>query len=110
MAAYENFTALDIRLGRIIAAENFPEARKPAYKLQIDFGDSIGIKRSSAQITDNYRREDLIGRRVWAVVNLPERQIGPFMSQVLVLGAADSAGHVRLLAADKELPIGAKLF
>ncbi|KAA6204676.1 MAG: tRNA-binding protein [Candidatus Tokpelaia sp.] len=109
MIAYEDFARLDMRLGTIIAVEDFPQARKPAYKLEIDFGEETGVKKSSAQITENYSRENLVGRQVVAVVNLPARQIGPFISEVLVLGAADSAGYVVLLTADKNLPNGAKI-
>lgn len=110
MIDYEDFLKPDIRVGAIIEAEPFPQARKPAYRLKIDFGAEIGIKRSSAQITELYALKDLIGRQVLAVINLPERQIGPFMSQVLTLGAAQADGSVVLLAPDRPVPNGAKMF
>jgi tRNA-binding protein len=106
--AFEQFLAVDMRVGQVIAVEDFPEARKPAWKLTIDFGPEIGRKRSSAQIT-NYRREALEGRRVVAVVNFPPRQIGPVRSEVLVLGASDSEGRVILLAPDSDVPLGARI-
>ncbi len=106
---FDDFMAVDIRAGTVIAAEPFPEARKPAIKLQVDFGAEIGVKKSSAQITDHYAPETLIGRTVMAVVNFPPRQIGPFMSQVLVLGFADTDGAIVLAAPDKPVPNGAKL-
>jgi tRNA-binding protein len=105
---YEDFAAVDMRVGRVVAADGFPEARKPAWKLTIDFGEEIGVKRSSAQIT-NYAREELEGRRVVAVVNFPPRRIGPFSSEVLVLGASNEAGEVILLAPDAEVPLGARI-
>ncbi|MBE2318879.1 tRNA-binding protein [Solirubrobacter sp. CPCC 204708] len=105
---YDHFAAVDMRVGRIIAVEDFPEARKPAWKLTIDFGDEIGEKRSSAQIT-NYAREELVGRRIVAVVNFPPRQIGPVRSEVLVLGASDEEGRVILLAPDTDVPLGARI-
>ena len=104
------FTALDIRVGTIITAEPFPEARKPALKLTVDFGPTIGRKRSSAQITDLYAGADLVGRQVLAVVNLSPRQIGPFRSEVLVLGIPDNNGSVVLLAPDRAVPDGGRLF
>jgi len=104
MATWADFQKLDIRVGRVIAVEDFPEARKPAYKLTIDFGP-LGIKRSSAQITALYKKEDLVGRLVVAVVNFPPKQIATFMSEVLVLGAMDPGGVV-LLAPDREVPVG----
>ena len=107
---FEDFLKVDIRVGRIVAAEAFPEARKPAYKLTIDFGPVIGVKRSSAQITEHYALEALPGRLVAAVVNFPPRQIGKFMSQVLTLGFADEVGAVTLFAPDKPVPNGARLF
>lgn len=106
---YDDFTKVDIRIGTICAAEPFPEARKPAIKLQIDFGDEIGIKKSSAQITENYTPEELIGMQVLAVVNFPPRQIGPFMSEVLTLGLNDAQGHVALVSAEKTIPNGSFL-
>jgi tRNA-binding protein len=108
--SYETFAQVDIRVGTIVAAEDFPEARKPAYKLTIDFGPDIGMKRSSAQLTVNYRRDALIGRQVPAVVNFAPRQIGPFMSEVLVLGFPDAAGAVVLVAPDQPVTNGGKLF
>ena len=105
---YDDFARVDMRVGRIIEVEDFPEARKPAWKLTIDFGEEIGIRRSSAQIT-NYPREALEGRRVVAVVNFPPRQIGPVRSEVLVLGASDEDGRVILLAPDTDVPLGARI-
>lgn len=105
---YDHFAAVDMRVGRITAVEDFPEARKPAWKLTIDFGPEIGEKRSSAQIT-NYARDELVGRRVVGVVNFPPRQIGPVRSEVLVLGASDEAGRVILLAPDADVPLGARI-
>jgi tRNA-binding protein len=105
---FDDFLKVDIRVGRVTRVEDFPEARKPAWKLFIDFGPEIGAKRSSAQIT-NYAREDLEGRRVVAVVNFPPRQIGPFMSEVLTLGASDADGNVILLAPDEDVPLGARI-
>jgi tRNA-binding protein len=105
---FDAFLAVDMRVGCVTAVEEFPEARKPAWKLTIDFGEEIGTKRSSAQIT-NYTREQLEGRRVVAVVNFPPRQIGPFLSEVLVLGASDSEGRIILLAPDAHVPIGARI-
>ena len=107
---YADFEKVDIRVGRITRAEPFPEARKPAYKLWVDFGPEIGEKRSSAQITRHYTPEGLVGRQVLAVVNFPPRQIGPVMSEVLVLGFPDAAGAVVLIAPDRPVPDGGKLF
>jgi tRNA-binding protein len=109
-ATYNDFQKLDIRVGLITRAEPFPEARKPAYKLWIDFGPVIGEKRSSAQITRHYTTEALIGRRVLAVVNFPPRQIGPVKSEVLTLGVPDADGEVVLVVPDIEVPIGGRLF
>lgn len=110
MITFADFERVDIRVGRIVQADPFPEARKPAYKLTIDFGSEIGVKRSSAQLTAVYRREELVGRLVLAVVNFPPRQIGPFMSEVLTLGVPDAQGHVVLVRPDAEVPLGGKLF
>ncbi|HLZ83237.1 MAG TPA: tRNA-binding protein [Caulobacteraceae bacterium] len=107
---FEQFLAVDIRVGRVLAAEPFPEARKPATKLTIDFGPAIGVKRSSAQITEHYAPETLVGRQVAAVVNFPPRQIGKFMSEVLTLGFPDTQGAVVLFAPDLDVPIGGRLF
>ncbi|CAM5599679.1 tRNA-binding protein [Sphingobium scionense] len=107
---FDDFLKVDIRVGTIVAAEPYPEARKPAYKLLIDFGPAIGQKKSSAQITENHALEDLPGRQVAAVVNFPPRQIGKFMSEVLTLGFADAAGAVMLFAPDKPVPNGSRLF
>ena len=106
--AYDDFAAVDMRVGCVVAVEDFPEARKPAWKLTIDFGPDIGTKRSSAQIT-NYAREELEGRLVVAVVNFPPRQIGPFMSEVLTLGASDEDGRIILLQPDADVPVGARI-
>jgi tRNA-binding protein len=108
-ADIDQFLALDIRAGTIMKAEPFPEARKPTYKLLIDFGSEIGLKKSSAQITDLYELEHLVGRQVAALVNLPPRQIGPFMSEVLVLGFSDTEGRISLISADDPVPNGARL-
>ncbi len=107
---YADFEKVDIRVGRITRAEPFPEARKPAYKLWVDFGPEIGEKRSSAQITKHYTIEQLIGRQVLGVVNFPPRQIGPVPSEVLVLGLPDEEGAVVLIGPGHEVPLGGKLF
>ncbi|MEJ6503700.1 MAG: tRNA-binding protein [Rhodobacter sp.] len=107
---YDDFAAVDIRVGRITRAEPYPEARKPAIKLWVDFGGTIGEKRSSAQIATHYTPERLIGRQVLAVVNFPPRQIGKVMSEVLVLGLPDAAGEVVLIGPDQAVPLGGKLF
>lgn len=107
---FEDFQRVEMRVGRILAAEPFPEARKPAYKLRIDFGPEIGIKHSSAQLTILYRPEELIGRLIVGVVNFPPRRIAGFNSEVLVLGAADAEGAVVLLHPERDLPLGARIF
>ena len=107
--SYEQFAAVDIRVGTILKAETFPEARRPAYKLFVDFGPEIGEKQSSAQITDNYTPEQLIGKQVLAVVNFPPKQIGKFMSEVLILGAADTAGKIVLVTPECTAPNGCRL-
>lgn len=107
---FETFLKADIRVGTIVAAEAFPEARKPSYRLRIDFGPVIGEKKSCAQIAANYTLEELPGRQVAAVVNFPPRQIGPAMSEVLTLGFADETGEVVLFAPDKPVPNGSRLF
>jgi tRNA-binding protein len=108
--SFADFERVDIRVGRIVRADPFPEARKPAYRLQIDFGPEIGTRTSSAQLTARYTLEDLEGRRVLAVVNFPPRQIGPFMSEVLTLGVPDADGNVVLVVPDQDVPLGGKLF
>ena len=108
--SYAEFQRVDIRVGRIIAVEDFPAARKPAYKLQIDFGGAIGVRRSSAQLTRHYSKAQLLDRLVVAVVNFPPKQIGPFMSEVLTLGVPDEDGEVVLLVPDQQVPIGGRLF
>jgi len=108
--SFDDFLKVDIRVGTVVAAHEFPEARKPAYRLEIDFGPAIGVKKTSAQITANYAREELVGRQVAAVVNFPPRQIGPVMSEVLTLGFADKAGEVVLFSPDKAVPDGSRLF
>jgi tRNA-binding protein len=107
---YADFEKVDIRVGRITRAEPFPEARKPAYKLWVDFGAEIGEKRSSAQITKHYTIDQLIGRQVLGVVNFPPRQIGPVLSEVLVLGLPDEEGAVVLIGPGHEVPLGGRLF
>ena len=107
--SFDDFLKVDIRVGRITEAEPFPEARKPAFKLRVDFGPELGVKRSSAQITAHYAPEALIGRQVMAVVNFPPRRIGKFLSEVLVLGVSDSAGDIVLIGPDLNVPQGARL-
>jgi tRNA-binding protein len=106
--SFDEFLAVDMRVGRVLEVHEFPEARKPAWKLTIDFGEEIGVKRSSAQIT-NYAREELEGRLVVAVVNFPPRQIGPFMSEVLCLGATSETGDIILLEPRSDVPLGARI-
>jgi tRNA-binding protein len=108
LISFDDFLAVDMRVGRVVAVDDFPEARKPAWKLTIDFGPEVGVKRSSAQVT-NYEREELEGRLVVAVVNFPPRRIGPFSSEVLCLGASDEQGRVILLAPDTAVPLGARI-
>jgi tRNA-binding protein len=108
--SYADFQKVDIRVGRIVEVVDFPEARKPAYKLRIDFGPELGIKKSSAQATKYYSKNDLLNRLVVAVVNFPPKQIGPFMSEVLTLGVPDGEGSVVLLVPEREVPIGGRMF
>ena len=110
MATIEEFERLDIRVGRIVDAKEFPQARKPAFRLWIDFGAPLGIKQSSAQITVHYHLDQLIGRQVLAVVNFAPRQIGPFLSEVLTLGVPDEDGSVVLLKPDFSVPLGGRMF
>lgn len=110
MIEYQDFEKVDIRVGEIIQVDDFPEARKPAYKLMIDFGPEIGMKKSSAQITKHYSKEDLMGRLIVGVVNFPPKQIGPFISESLTLGVPDENGDVILLCPTKNVPKGGKMF
>jgi tRNA-binding protein len=110
MISFEDFKKVDIRVGKIIKVQDFPEARKPAYKLIIDFGSEIGIKKSSAQIVKNYTKEELVGMQVICVVNFPAKQIGPFVSEVLTLGLQDENKEVVLLAPTKAVSLGGKMF
>ena len=110
MITMADFEKVDVRVGRVVEVEEFPEARKAAYKLRIDFGPEIGVKRSSAQLTQRYRPRELEQRLVIAVVNFPPRQIGPFVSEVLTLGVADADGAVVLLGPDGEVPLGSRMF
>lgn len=106
---FDDFMAVDIRVGRVIRAEPFPEARKPSIKMWIDFGDEIGERKTSAQITAHYTPETLTGRMVMGVVNFPPRQIGPFMSEVLVLGVPDAEGEIVLMTPDQDVPVGGRM-
>ena len=108
--SFDDFLKVDIRVGTIVAAEPFPQARKPAFKLSVDFGPEIGVKRSSAQVTVHYAAQELVGRQVAAVVNFPPRQIGPFMSEVLTLGFPDAEGAVVLVSPTRPVPNGGRLF
>ena len=110
MIIYQDFEKIDIRVGKIISVEDFPAARKPSYKLTIDFGNEVGIKKSSVQITKHYTKDGLLGKQVIAVVNFPPKQIGPFISEVLTLGLPDENGDVVLLTPTREVPLGAKMF
>jgi tRNA-binding protein len=108
--SYSDFEKVDIRCGKILSAEDFPEAKKPAYKLTIDFGPEVGIKKSSVQITQNYAKEELVGKQVMGVVNFPPKQIGPFVSEVLTLGVTDESGNVVLISPTQEGVLGSKMF
>ncbi|MDO8470886.1 MAG: tRNA-binding protein [bacterium] len=110
MATYEDFQKLDIRVGQIKEVSDFPKARKPSYKLVIDLGSEIGVKKSCAQLTQHYSKEQLIGKRILCVVNFPPKQIGPEMSEVLCLGAPDENGNCVLIAPDKDVPLGGRLY
>lgn len=110
MATYDDFVKIDIRAGRIVDVQDFPEARKPAYRLMIDFGDEVGIKKSSAQLPQNYSKAELMNKIVLGVVNFPPRQIGPVKSEVLTLGLPDESGECILATVDKSVPVGGKLF
>jgi len=107
---YADFEKVDIRVGRILKVEDFPQARKPAYILEIDFGPEIGVKKSSAQLTTNYTKEQLIGKLIIAVINFPIKRIGPFLSEVLTLGLPDGNGGVVLLCPTQDVPLGGKMF
>jgi|TARA_B110000238_G_scaffold200106_1_gene249106 tRNA-binding protein len=109
IVSFDDFTKIDIRVGLVVEAMDFPEARKPALKLKIDFGDELGIKKSSAQINYHYTPNDLLGKSILAVVNFSPRQIGKFMSEVLVLGLSDDNGNIVLITPDSAVPVGAKL-
>ena len=108
--SYAEFQRVDVRVGRVVLVEDFPAARKPAYRLQIDFGPGIGVKKSSAQATKHYSREQLLHRLVVAVVNFPPKQIGPYMSEVLTLGVPDGDGEVVLLVPEQDVPVGGRMF
>lgn len=109
MISFDDFLKVDIRVGTVLAVEDFPQARKPAWKLTVDFGPEVGVKRSSAQITTHYAKADLIGRQVLGVVNFPPRQIGPFLSEVLVLGLHDAAGAVVVIGPERPVPNGERM-
>lgn len=108
--SYQDFEKVDIRVGKIIEVEDFPEAKKPAYKLTIDFGSEIGVKKSSVQVIKHYNKEQLINKLVLGVVNFPTKQIGPFLSEILTLGVPDENGEVVLITPDSEVPLGGRLF
>lgn len=108
--SFDDFLKVDVRVGRVVEAQDFPEARKPAYKMKIDFGPGIGVKKTSAQITKHYTPDDLVGKLVMAVVNFPPRQIGPVKSEVLTLGVPDEDGEVILMTPDKDAPVGGRLY
>lgn len=108
--SYAEFQRVDVRVGRIVEVLDFPEARKPAYKLRIDFGDPIGVRKSSAQATKHYTKDQLLNRLVVAVVNFPPKQIGPYMSEVLTLGVPDGDGGVVLLTPERDVPVGGRMF
>ncbi|HET7617648.1 MAG TPA: tRNA-binding protein [Vicinamibacterales bacterium] len=110
MITYQDFDRVDVRVGRIVRVEPFPEARKPALKLTIDFGAPLGLRKSSAQVTAHYRADDLVGRLILAVVNMPPKQIGPFISEVLTLGVPDAGGEVVLIGPDRDVPVGGRMF
>lgn len=110
MATYDDFTKIDIRVGKIVDVQDFPEARKPAYKLRIDLGEEIGLKQSSAQLPQNYKKEDLLNKLVLCVVNFPPRQIGNFMSEVLTLGVPDGNDECWLITPDHQVPLGGRLY
>ena len=110
MISFEDFIKVDIRVGKILSAEHFSKAKKPAYILKIDFGGEIGIRKSSAQVTENYAPGDLPGKLILAVINFPSKQIGPIMSEVLVLGVPDEHGNVVLIGPEKEVPINVRLY
>ncbi|MBI2443391.1 MAG: tRNA-binding protein [Candidatus Levybacteria bacterium] len=110
MISYDDFQKVDIRVGKVIDVQDFPQARKPAFKLTIDFGPEIGMKKSSVQIVANYKKEELVGTQLIGVVNFPPKQIGPFISEVLTLGVEDEAGNVVLLRPTKEAKVGSKMF
>jgi tRNA-binding protein len=110
MATFEDFQKLDIRVGKVVDVEDFPEARNPSYKLKIDFGEEIGVKKSCAQLVKNYSKEDLKGRMVLCVINFPTRQIGPATSEVLTLGVPDEDGEAILIEPDKGVPVGGRLY
>jgi tRNA-binding protein len=108
--AFDDFLKVDVRVGRIVRVEDFPKARKAAYKLWVDFGPALGERKTSAQVTQHYAKHELVGRQVVAVVNFPPRQVADFLSEVLVLGVPDAAGNVVLLRPDQEVPLGGRLF